>query len=688
MAKGRKIAKSDNSSDVDPTPTNYSVDDNYHPKQTVPRTPKGSFKADKASLKEDDQSGASSPSNSSRNWHEEDHDDDHWSAGTESATGSKATKGSAASNSSKKKRRQKNKKSERKEEAEKDPQRSTTDEFLLSMHQDIITMMGKLNSLTDMVVKHDQILSHSEKPVSEPEGNKFFSQLARATEEVDWRDIIQPKLLHVNDLSTDNNAVDRHSNDGSCVDVDVNNAHVNIPADNFNQNRFAQKLNPSAKHSPTSRTTSARADSYISKVYNDLDRSTKAAKQNQVVIMRQEKECKVKINKLELGSVASAIRGILEFQEQEGTPVNMMKVLSPSVREYLRTKYRASPEDFREWSVTDLFKVMARETVVTNAISFYEQLKAAMQHKTVMPWSSVTPLNHETFFLHQIRFIDEFKTILKLMLENNANCCPQVDTKKYGLLYLFRELNNPDYFDEVYNGLLKRARYDNMFKFFDEYRKAIGNHYQLSLLVKDVPYSAHKQSKSKREETYHQEKRRITKQLNSTSGNKYSGRGSNSRFQDHRELNHITSTHDEDEVDDEDHDVWRNTGPEGQSEDYQDEDSVSVASNETESEDEDQKDSKADDDFNQQLAAMENEYRHKATGSSNAKKSYACLKKILSGNCDRPNCPYDHRPEKLKEAAKDVETKANAFLKSQANKPSNTSKPTLMVRDKGKFNSH
>ena len=80
---------------------------------------------------------------------------------------------------------------------------------------------------------------------------------------------------------------------------------------------------------------------------------------------------------------------------------------------------------------------------------------------------------------------------------------------------------------------------------------------------------------------------------------------------------------------------------------------------------------------------MENTHR-KVDSSSKDNRPYACLKKILSGKCDRPNCPYDHSPDKLRVAAQDVLTKSNTFLKSQSSKP-NSNNPTLMVRDKGKF---
>jgi hypothetical protein len=381
----------------------------------------------------------------------------------------------------------------------------------------------------------------------------------------------------------------------------------------------------------------------------------------------------------------------------------MMKVLHPSVRDYLKIKYRVSPADFASWDIADLLKIMARETIVSNQIAFYDQLKLALSEKKVMPWSDVTPQNHERFYLQQVRFVDEFKTVLKMMLVGNKKHCPAIKLKDKGLLQLFRELNNRDYFDYVYVASFSKMKFDNMFTFLDKYLKAAHEHYQMSIIVKDLPYKFNEAFKNKqnsqRQDDYYHKKRDITKQLDkktnynfnksSNQASKYNQRSS-SGYRDRKQLNHITSTIDED--DDDYDDVWRNVGPEGQTEDYQDEDSVSIASNETKSEDEedDQRDdvaNTADDDFDQQLAVMESS-NHPNSGRNNSSSNsapYACLRKILSGKCDKPNCNYDHNPHRLREAAQDVVSKANNYLKSQQSKPA-SNKPTLMVRDKGKFN--
>ena len=613
------------------------------------------------------------------------------------------------------KRRRRNRKNKKKGEEEKESvgtiDSASTDvgdrlqAFQDSVFDAFTNLAHEVKAISEQVQAHTEALSKPKDTVQET--NPFLQQLAIATQETDWRDIIGPRKLHVEELSA-NKQVDR--SDNVLASNDISNSPVpdaNTPPLNKNKDSSPNpNSNPPDRIARNNtRSNSEQFDKYISKVYNDLDSSTAAARRNRVVIMRQEKDCHVKIRKLELGTVATAAREIMEFQEVEQTPVNMMKVLDPSVRDYLKIKYSVSPADFASWDISDLLKIMARETIVSNQIAFYDQLKSALRDKKVMPWSAVTPQNHERFYLQQVRFVDEFKTVLKLMLAGNATHCPPTKLKDKGLLKLFRELNNPEYFDHVYIASLHSKKFDNMFTFLDKYLKAAHEHYQMSILVKDLPYNFNEVHKSKqnsqRQEAYYHTKRDITKQLDkktnynfnkssNRSTSKFNQRSSSGSNRDRKELNHITST--QDNSDDDDDEVWRNVGPEGQTQDYQDEDSVSIASNETKSdiEDDDNQDNianTADDDFDQQLAAMESS-NHPSSDKNNSSSNsapYACLKKILTGKCDKPNCRYDHNPHRLREAAQDVVSKANNYLKSQQSKPA-SSKPTLMVRDKGKFN--
>ena len=698
-------------------------DDDDTTQDNMPRTQDGTFSRTNLPLTDEkEESSHSSPSSSSSNDGTGNNTDSHGRSHYDPKdVGSEISTTSSKKDKKKKKRnRKKNKKGEETQESEvtyrahkvseMEPFQNDDEEYggnqlLQSLHQmnaNISVISEQVQALATQVNEHSKALSKTDIPKPN-DRNPFFQQLALATEDVDWRDII-PRKLQLNDLSAvDNiNQVNRSDNVAGRNVNPSPSANVNISPLNNKTDSTPNNMNPPNRDESASNTHAEHTDKYISKVYNDLDNSTVAARRNQVVIMRQEKECSVKIRKLELGTVATAVREILEFQEVEQTPVNMMKVLDASVRDYLKIKYKVSPEDFRSWEVSDLLKIMARETIVSSTIAFHDQLKSTMADKKVMPWSAVNPQNHERFYLQQVRFVDEFKTVLKLMLAGNSRYCPLTNLKKYGLLNLFKSINNPDYFEHIYFGALASQKYDNMFKFLDAYLKAIHDQYQVSIVIKDLPYEFNKQLKTQRDKSrqdaYYQSKRDITKQLDKKTDYKFKSSNRTSRFnqsssgsyRDRKELNHISSTIDDDE--DDEHDPWRNVGPEGSTQDYQDEDSVSIASNETKSDDEDinQQDNianTANDDFDQQLAAMESS-SHPNSGKNNSSGNsapYACLKKILTGKCEKPNCTYDHNPHRLREAAQDVVTKANTYLKAQESKPA-SSKPNLMVRDKGKFN--
>ena len=693
--------------------------------EQMPRTQQavGTYPTDHSDDQKNEQSTSSTSSTSSQSSDgKESHTDslgesnlDHEDAGSvgNSMTSSKSKRRRRSRKNNKKDKEEKESKEEEaqvhKESEQESGQQDEGNQLLQHLQQmnaNIFVISDQIQALTNQVNEHSKVLSSKEKTIAK-QVNPYLQQLAHATEDVHWRDILQPRTLHVEDLSADNNQVDRSDNNVvGRSSLENNNSPVS------NTSPLNKNIDPSNNIPPPNRLASSantkdKASSYLSRVYDELDNSTLVASRNQVVIMRQEKECNVRINRLELGTVANAVRKIKRFQEREQTVVNMMKVLDDSVQDYLKLKYKVSPQDFCSWKVSDLMKIMANETTVTGVVPFYDQLKSAIRNKDLTQWSTVNPQNHETFYLEQVRFIDEFRTIFKLMLTGNARHCPQTNLKRYGLLSLFKELNNPSYFDHIYNGPLKQQKYNNMYDFLDAYLKAIHDHYQLSIVIKDLPYEFNKQLKqqgnSHKQDAYYQSKRNVTKQLDqktnykfnksSNYANKFNSQrsSSGSNYRDRKELNHITSAIDEDD----EQDIWRNVGPEGQTQDYQDEDSVSVASNETKSDiDEDDNDQEdniantADDDFDQQLAAMEGS-NHLSSGKNNTSNSnapYACLKKILTGKCEKPNCPYDHNPHRLREAAQDVASKASNYLKTSSSKQVSNKPSALMVRDKGKFN--
>ena len=104
-----------------------------------------------------------------------------------------------------------------------------------------------------------------------------------------------------------------------------------------------------------------------------------------------------------------------------------------------------------------------------------------------MNWSKVSAINHEVFYFQQLKLIDNFKRMLQIMLECNKKWCPRIDDKEYGLIRLFMTLNDPAYVRYAI-GCMGRLNFDTMRDFFEKYSATILDHYQVSLVTRELPY--------------------------------------------------------------------------------------------------------------------------------------------------------------------------------------------------------
>ena len=181
--------------------------------------------------------------------------------------------------------------------------------------------------------------------------------------------------------------------------------------------------------------------------------------------MRREKECHITIDKFQLSKVAKAIRDILNFQEEEETTVRIQKVLSRNLKEHLRLFYNITHADLAMMDMADLFQIIARETRVYSTVAFYNELKESLAQVRIMDWSKVSAIIHEVFYFQQLKLIDNFKCMPQIMLECNRKCCPRIDDKEYGLIRLFKTLNDPTYVCYAF-GCMGRLKFDTMGDFF------------------------------------------------------------------------------------------------------------------------------------------------------------------------------------------------------------------------------
>jgi hypothetical protein len=388
-------------------------------------------------------------------------------------------------------------------------------------------------------------------------------------------------------------------------------------------------------------------------LFKALEATTQKAAKTKIRVTRAEKECHITIKDFTLSHVCKAMKAIIRFQEVEGTVVNMAKVLSTHCTKHLKLKYALTNEDIHNMQIADLFSLMAKETVVHSKPKFYQQLREALDHIKLIDYKDVNPGNYETYYFQQLNLVEEFKIVFKIMLEENKDCCPNCDDKEYGLIRLFKSFHSHKYWSYAY-ATRKTLTYSRMDRFLDDYSETAMQLYSLAMINKEMPWygtSDKKPYETKKEDFYHRRKREISaSQLHAM----------------HNERAH--NLEEGDSYSDSGDDTWQLAEAEGYNTKHSygedEEDDLSEASNETEEEED--KDEKL---VTSTVAAFAD---HKSSGKAD-KKDYPCLRKIMSGNCDRDDCPYGHRRDVLLKGASDMIGKLTAYQKSQA---ANTQQPS------------
>jgi hypothetical protein len=399
-------------------------------------------------------------------------------------------------------------------------------------------------------------------------------------------------------------------------------------------------------------------------LFRSLDVSQQSVSKTVVNITRVEKECNVRITDFSLAKVCKAIKSIMEFQEREGTLVNMSKVLDVSCKQHLRVRYGIETSDLSTMELSTLFSVIAMETKVHSKVEFYDALKEAMGQQQLMDWAKVSPSNHEAYYFQQLKLVDDFMTLFRIMLQENKAWCPAITDKEGGLIRLFKSFHAYAYWKHLWTSM--GQRYRNMQEFIDEYLEKILEQYQLSQAFKSVPYAQATKSVDK-EKQYYDKKREVSKFVNH----------SFSKFKDkpnHNSLNHI-DTEACRHSDDSDDSTWKDANPVASSERYigDSDDSLSDTPMEKQEDDEDQEP------MHDMVLAAFADHQVKAD-----KKDYPCLRKILSGKCDSERCPYGHRKETLLKGAADMKVKLTAFLSTAGEQSKEQSSAPYKVLSKEK----
>ena len=120
----------------------------------------------------------------------------------------------------------------------------------------------------------------------------------------------------------------------------------------------------------------------------------------------------------------------------------------------------------------------------------------------------MSAVNHDVFYFQQLKLIDNFKRMLQIMLECNRKWCPRVDDKEYGLVRLFKTLNDPACVRYAF-GCMSTLQFNTMNDFFEEYSAVILDHYQVSLATRELPYKGNQEHKERLKD-YYERKRQLS----------------------------------------------------------------------------------------------------------------------------------------------------------------------------------
>jgi hypothetical protein len=405
---------------------------------------------------------------------------------------------------------------------------------------------------------------------------------------------------------------------------------------------------------------------YSNSLFKTLDSTRKRAAQTIVQVTRVEKEFNLKIYHFILHHVCRIMRSIIQFQETEGIAVNMSRVLMPNVKQHLAIKYKITNDDLQTMELSTLFTFIAKETKVHNKIKFYKELQKTMAGFELMDFAKVHPWNYEKYYFQQLKLADDFETAVRLMLIENKKCCPDLSIKKDGLISLFQSFHSDDYWRTAWSEMTKR--YSKIDKFLEDYRRVALMFYQVNQSYSTLPHirskpSAESHSKSNdKEKKYYDTKRAIGKSFRANDRN--------------NDLHHLDEAGNLDSMmdrgfdlypseDEHEDDTWVNANPENAKDSSskvdEGEDSMSEASNESEDEP----------DSDERLLAAFNDHQQ-ASGRTDPKE-FACLRKILSGKCEKSDCPYGHRRDVLVKGAANMIDKLKAFQNAQG-EPNRTGK--------------
>ena len=338
-----------------------------------------------------------------------------------------------------------------------------------------------------------------------------------------------------------------------------------------------------------------------------------------------------------------------------------------------KNRYTLSNEQLKQLGPDQLLMLVSRETNVYNVQEFYRELKSALQHINATEWDGVDVHNFKDFYFEQLRIIEDFERILKLMLINNKLTCPKVVDKEYGLIRLFKEAGRTEFIKSILPQMEKRE-YNTMTDFFKEFTEILEEYYRVSNLSKAIPFAKNKHFKKKlgeKEAVYYQKKREFNRQYDSAKP-RYSYNSGVNNIDHVSEGENLEAVSRKEEVANDSSENEMTLEVELAS---SDEDKIELIDHE---ESEMEKEAKFLDNELANLSALNNDGKRDLKG-------LPCLKKLFNGICDNEKCAYGHKEDVMIKGALDMQTKIKTYLEKHPPKTGTDGLKDYRILQRGSY---
>ena len=210
-----------------------------------------------------------------------------------------------------------------------------------------------------------------------------------------------------------------------------------------------------------------------------------------VVNMPPPKYDHIFLDSTNLADFATFLINWLEWERTYGMKLEPPRIIATRVRRLLQFNQEISDEEFAKLTASDFMKIMAKETKTSGKRDFALMMKSALENVRKLNWEKVTPVTHQKFFQAILRRKEIYLKVFRILMENNAQDCPPLKGKEFGLVQIFLDTVSDSYNDSIKAELkdINSTTYPKIEDFLTAYVDKAKEHYDLACGMRRFPYS-------------------------------------------------------------------------------------------------------------------------------------------------------------------------------------------------------